>query len=872
MITFPRRLAQLLPWTSLSFALAGEPPVEIPTVTDNRIQITLYAGDPQIVTPIGAAVDARGRLFVLESHTHLRPASYTGPKLDLIKIYEGVGPDGRAARVSVFADDVHEGMNLAFAPDGTLYVCAAQEVFALPDRDADSRADPRRTLLRLDTKQTYPHSQLLGLTIAADGWLYASRGNTGGLPYAWIGADGTRLPGYGDGGDIVRCRLDGTGLESVATGFWNPFDLKFDAQGRLLALDNDPDSRGPNRLLHIVPGGNYGYRSLYGTSGLHPYQAWNGDLPDTLPYIVGVGESPSGLLDTTLAAFPKDFAPGILATIWGEHTITLHRLQNAGTSLRGDSEVLIRGGQNFRPVALAAAPDGTVYLTDWVLSGYPNHGRGRIWKITTRSGVETAKPRAEFTVVTPDAGSARLARLRASATPQAIPELRASLADSDPFVRHAAITALAQPVLHSAARRDLEHDDPAVRLGALLALRRADVSDAAALVRPRLRDPDADVRQMALMWTGEKLLKSLSSDVDVAVTLPNLTPRLFETWLATVQILQSDAEALYAAQTPGGRIKRPLDPAFIASLVADEDRPALVRILALPRLDDLDSPAHHALLLKLSRAAEPALQIQAIGRLASSAHPNTVPALRALAHERQQPPEVRAEAILALTAKADASLVPLLNDPAPAVRIQAARTLRFAAAEPTVREAGAAKLAEVRSNPRESAFTAELNHLLNPTLAARPGSVEGWQQTLATGGDPAAGRRVFFAMHAMCAMCHRIDGRGGQQGPDLSVIGRTANRDQLIRSIVKPSDDIAPQFQGWEVRKTNGEVITGLQGHIRTGRGISIIPLDGMETTIPEKEVAYFGALDGSLMPEGLEAMLSIEEFRDLIAFLATRR
>lgn len=562
----------------------------------------------------------------------------------------------------------------------------------------------------------------------------------------------------------------------------------------------------------------------------------------------------------------------MLATIWGEHTITLHRLQNAGTSLRGDSEVFIRGGQNFRPVALAAAPDGTVYLTDWVLSGYPNHGRGRIWKISTRSGVETATPRAEFANVAPAAGSARLARLRESATPQALPELRTALADSDPFVRNAAVTALAKPVFHAAVRRDLEHSDPAVRLGALLALRRADVADAAAVVGPRLRDSDATVRQMALMWAGEKLLTSLSADLDIAVTLPNLTPRLFETWLATVQILQSDVATLYAAQTPGSRIKRPLDPAFIASLVADESRPALVRILALPRLVDLDSPTNHALLLKLSRAAAPALQIQAIGRLAASAHADTVPALRTLAHDRQQPPEVRAEAILALTANADATLVPLLDDPAPSVRIQAARTLRFAAGEPKVRDAATAKLATVRGNPHESVFTTELNHLLNPALTPRPSSVEGWQQTLGTGGDESAGRRVFFAMPTMCALCHRIDGRGGQQGPDLSVIGRTANREQLIRSIVKPSADVAPQFQGWEVRKTNGDVITGLQGHIRTGRGVSIIPLDGIETTIPEKEVAHFGALPGSLMPEGLEGVLSVEEFRDLIAFLAALR
>jgi putative heme-binding domain-containing protein len=106
----------------------------------------------------------------------------------------------------------------------------------------------------------------------------------------------------------------------------------------------------------------------------------------------------------------------------------------------------------------------------------------------------------------------------------------------------------------------------------------------------------------------------------------------------------------------------------------------------------------------------------------------------------------------------------------------------------------------------------------------------------------------------------------------LSVVGRTANRDQIIHSIIKPSDDIAPQFQGWEIRKTSGDVITGLQGHLRSGRGASIIPIGGQEVLVSNRELAYFGALPHSLMPEGLEALLSVEEFRDLVAFLAAQK
>jgi hypothetical protein len=123
-------------------------PLEIPRPVDPRLEITLYADAPEIVTPIGAAVDSRGRLFVIESHTHLAPGNYKGPKRDRIKIFEGVGVNGRAARVGVFADQVLEGMNLAFAPDGVLYVCTAKTVEALPDRDDDGVCDGSKVVLR----------------------------------------------------------------------------------------------------------------------------------------------------------------------------------------------------------------------------------------------------------------------------------------------------------------------------------------------------------------------------------------------------------------------------------------------------------------------------------------------------------------------------------------------------------------------------------------------------------------------------------------------------------------------------------------------------------------------------------------------------
>ena len=82
-----------------------------------------------------------------------------------------------------------------------------------------------------------------------------------------------------------------------------------------------------------------------------------------------------------------------------------------------------------------------------------------------------------------------------------------------------------------------------------------------------------------------------------------------------------------------------------------------------------------------------------------------------------------------------------------------------------------------------------------------------------------------------------------------------------------PSEEIAPQFQGWEVRTKSGDVLTGLQGHWR-GNAASLVMLDGSERRVSESELVSLEPMRRSLMPEGLAALFSVEELRDLAAFL----
>src|SRR5262249_22904784 len=169
-----------------------------------------------------------------------------------------------------------------------------------------------------------------------------------------------------------------------ATGFWNTFHLAFDAFGRLFAVDNDPDSRGPCRLLHIVPGGDYGYRFRNGRKGLHPFTAWNGELPGTLPMVAGTSEAPSGIVAYESNGLPADYRGSLLVTSWGDHVVERFQLKEHGASFTSQAKILVRGGEDFRPVGIATGADGSLYLSDWVDKSYPVHGKGRIWRIRSK--------------------------------------------------------------------------------------------------------------------------------------------------------------------------------------------------------------------------------------------------------------------------------------------------------------------------------------------------------------------------------------------------------------------------------------------------------------------------------------------------------
>ena len=352
-----------------------------PRSLDPRLEIIQVAASPDIVHPIACDFDKKGRLLVVESHTHFRPKDYKGPPTDRIRLIELSPETGKADKITTFWEGGKFTMNLAVHPfDGSVYVATRNEIFRLRDTKGTGTADEKTRLVFMETAGNYPHNGLSGLCFDSKGDVYFGLGENLGEKYKITAADGKEIADT-EGGKIFHMSRDGKDLRVVATGFWNPFGTCRDIYGRLFAVDNDPDSRPPCRLVHVVEGGDYGFQFRYGRGGRHPFQAWNGELPGTLPYVCGVGEAPCAVMAYESDGLPDEYRGDLLVTSWADHHLERYTLEPKGASFTSKTKVVIQGGKDFRPVGMALAPDGSLFLTDWVRRDYNLHGKGAVWHV-----------------------------------------------------------------------------------------------------------------------------------------------------------------------------------------------------------------------------------------------------------------------------------------------------------------------------------------------------------------------------------------------------------------------------------------------------------------------------------------------------------
>lgn len=148
-------------------------------------------------------------------------------------------------------------------------------------------------------------------------------------------------------------------------------------------------------------------------------------------------------------------------------------------------------------------------------------------------------------------------------------------------------------------------------------------------------------------------------------------------------------------------------------------------------------------------------------------------------------------------------------------------------------------------------------------LGPRKETIDKYQAALSLKGDSERGKLVY---RRECANCHRMNNEGNDVGPSLATVQHRSPQEILIH-VLDPSREVSPQFLDYAVRLTDGRVVTGMIAS-ETDAGLTLRRAEKQEESILRSEIDEITSSGKSLMPDGMEQKIKLEEMADLIAYL----
>lgn len=624
--------------------------------------IRLFAAEPDVANVVAFDIDHRGRVFVCESFRQNRgvtdnrghdqkwlladlAAETVQDRIDYhkrllgeaaityaqhddrIRRLEDTDGDGKADQTYLVANGfnhIEEGTGAGVLVRGSdIYYTNIPKLWKLIDKDDNGTADERVALSDgYGVRVAFRGHDMHGLVMGPDGRLYFSIGDRG---YNVTTDDG-RVLANPESGAVFRCELDGSGLEVFANGLRNPQELAFNDQGDLFSVDNNSDSGDMARIVHILEGGDTGWRMHYqylpDRGPFNREKIWEPLHPEQPAYIVppiaNFTDGPSGL-----AFYP---GTGFGDALKNTFLICDFRGGPANSGVRTfqlDPEgAFYRLGVDSDPIwsvlatDIAFGPDGGLYVSDWV-DGWEGLGKGRIYRLTDSAHIDTP----------------------------IVKEVQ-ELLSSDWSAR--AVSNLSQ---------DLSHVDRRVRFEAQWQLAtRGIVEPLLEVALDATSDPNARLHSV---WGIDQTAR--------------LMPEKREALLTAIRPLLSDADAVIraaVAKSLGERGDKPASEALRGLLKDDNAR---VRYFAAMSLGDLKDPGAFPGVVGLlagNANLDPALRHAGMLYLAKLGDDDRVGKLAA--HDDAS---VRRAAVVALRRMRSDKIVPFLSDADPLVVAEAGRAI-----------------------------------------------------------------------------------------------------------------------------------------------------------------------------------------------------
>jgi len=138
-------------------------------------------------------------------------------------------------------------------------------------------------------------------------------------------------------------------------------------------------------------------------------------------------------------------------------------------------------------------------------------------------------------------------------------------------------------------------------------------------------------------------------------------------------------------------------------------------------------------------------------------------------------------------------------------------------------------------------------------------------------GNASRGRVLFHDERVSCGVCHRIEGRGGQLGPNLTRIGRIRQPGDLLEAILYPSSTVVNGYEHYVLEMADGESYGGIIQR-ETKDAIYLKNASMRAVRVARSQIHRVTTSSISVMPSGSDQVLSRQELLDLVAFLETCR
>ncbi len=386
------------------------------------LEVTLWAAEPLLVNPTNIDIDSRGRVWVAEGLNYrlTRGGNRRFPRIeeaDRIKILEDTDGDGKADKVTVFADRIFPvPMGIAveerYGQDGKykgcrVFVGNSPDLLVLEDTDGDDRADKRYPLLTGFGGVDSDHG-VHGMVLGLDGKLYFTHGdgccsvqhNHSERQQNFDVVDQSGRHVWTDQlANTLRVNRDGTEFEIICDRQRNNYETSLTSFGNIFTSDNDDDGNRGCRVIWAMDGGHYGYK----TPGSPRH--WGEEVPGNVPKIVGTGNgSPCGIMVYEGELLPTEYRGCVLEVDAGTRQVNAFPLTRKGAAFQTEYKVFLSGDDPwFRPVDACTAPDGSVFVADWYDAGVGGHAfsdqtTGRIYRVAPK-GNKSQKIAVDFATV-----------------------------------------------------------------------------------------------------------------------------------------------------------------------------------------------------------------------------------------------------------------------------------------------------------------------------------------------------------------------------------------------------------------------------------------------------------------------------------------